>query len=57
MTPNVLAGAKPTATAVREADACVAAKQALLNAETDETFDRAERKVRLLCADLPEELS
>jgi outer membrane lipoprotein SlyB len=38
-------------TAVREADACSQAKDALLRAETDEAFDRAERRVRLLCAD------
>lgn len=37
--------------AVREANACVAAKESLLAAETDEAFDRAERRVRLLCAD------
>jgi hypothetical protein len=36
---------------VREANACVAAKDTLLQAETDETFDRAERRVRLLCGD------
>ena len=36
--------------AVREANACVAAKESLLAAETDEAFDRAERRVRLLCA-------
>ena len=41
----------PTANAVREANACVAAKDALLQAETDDAFDRAERRVRLLCAD------
>jgi outer membrane lipoprotein SlyB len=37
--------------AVREANACVQAKDQLLAAETDEAFDRAERRVRLLCAD------
>jgi hypothetical protein len=37
--------------AVREANACVQAKEQLLAAETDEAFDRAERRVRLLCAD------
>lgn len=36
---------------VRVADACIAAKQQLLLAESDEAFDRAERRVRLLCAD------
>jgi hypothetical protein len=29
----------------------VAAKESLLAAETDEALDRAERRVRLLCAD------
>ena len=43
--------APPTSKAVREATACESAKTALLQAETDEAFDRAERKVRLLCAD------
>lgn len=45
------APAPAPASAVREADACVAAKESLLAAETDEAFDRAERRVRLLCAD------
>lgn len=31
------------------ASACIAAKEQLLAAETDEEFDRAERRVRLLC--------
>lgn len=35
----------------READACVQAKDLLLQAETDEAFDRAYRRVRLLCQD------
>ena len=43
--------AAPTSAAVKEANACVAAKEGLLKAETDEAFDRAERRVRLLCAD------
>jgi len=43
--------AKPTPAAVKEADACQQAKEALLRAETDADFDRAERRVRLLCAD------
>lgn len=42
---------KPHSNAVREANACVAAKDTLLLAETDEAFDRAERRVRLLCDD------
>jgi outer membrane lipoprotein SlyB len=37
--------------AVRQADACIAAKEQLLTAETDDAFDRAERRVRLLCGD------
>ena len=45
------AGAKPTSTATREATACNAAKDEVLKATTDEAFDRAERKLRLLCAD------
>ncbi len=36
---------------VKEADACVAAKRQLLEANTDEAFNLAERRVRLLCAD------
>jgi hypothetical protein len=36
---------------VAEADACTQAKQQLLAAETDEAFNLAERRVRLLCAD------
>jgi outer membrane lipoprotein SlyB len=45
--------ATPTAAASRgaagEADACAAATQQVLNANTDEEFDRAERRMRLLC--------
>jgi len=33
------------------ADACDAAKQQLLDANTDAEFDRAERRMRLLCGD------
>jgi outer membrane lipoprotein SlyB len=44
-------GTAPTPAAVAEANACVSAKQQLLDADTDEAFDRAERRVRLLCAD------
>jgi len=40
-----------SAAAQREADACVAAKDRLLEAETDEDFERAYRRVRLLCQD------
>lgn len=34
-----------------EADACNAAKEQLLKANTDADFDRAERRMRLLCGD------
>jgi outer membrane lipoprotein SlyB len=34
-----------------EANACAAAKDQLLNAATDADFDRAERRMRLLCGD------
>lgn len=43
--------AKPLPTASREANACAAAKEEVLKAQTDEAFDRAERKLRLLCDD------
>jgi outer membrane lipoprotein SlyB len=42
------AAAVPPAAAAA-ADACAAATQQLLDAETDEEFDRAERRMRLLC--------
>ena len=42
-------GAKSSAT--REAAACNAAKDEVLESKDDEAFARAERKVRLLCAD------
>lgn len=47
------AGAPPKATAadVRQADACIQAKDRLFDAETDEDFERAYRRVRLLCQD------
>jgi outer membrane lipoprotein SlyB len=35
--------------AAAAADACAAATQQLLDAQTDEEFDRAERRMRLLC--------
>jgi outer membrane lipoprotein SlyB len=56
-TPRAAQGAKaaapPKAMAadVRQADACIQAKDRLLEAETDEAFDRAYRRVRLLCQD------
>jgi outer membrane lipoprotein SlyB len=43
--------AKPTSAALKEASACQQAKEALLRADTDADFDRAERRVRLLCSD------
>jgi outer membrane lipoprotein SlyB len=45
------AGAAVPASASAEADACVQAKEQLLNASTDAEFDRAERRMRLLCGD------
>jgi outer membrane lipoprotein SlyB len=45
--PNVRANQA----AVNNADACIRAKDELLAAQTDDAFDRAERRVRLLCAD------
>jgi len=43
------AAAAPPAAAVSAADACAAATQQLLDAMTDEEFNRAERRMRLLC--------
>ena len=40
-----------TAYGCPEANACTAAKDEVLKAQTDEAFDRAERKIRLLCVD------
>ena len=45
------ARAQPTPAALSEANACQKAKSELLRADTDDAFDRAERRVRLLCAD------
>jgi outer membrane lipoprotein SlyB len=45
------AASKATPADVRQADACIQAKDRLLEADTDETFDRAYRRVRLLCSD------
>jgi outer membrane lipoprotein SlyB len=42
---NAAAGAS----GVAEANACDAAKQQVLDANTDQEFDRAERRMRLLC--------
>jgi len=41
----------PTPAATRDANACTAAKDEVVKAQTDEAFDRAERKMRLLCVD------
>jgi outer membrane lipoprotein SlyB len=46
---DAAADARVPASATAEASACDAAKDQLLNAETDEEFDRAERRMRLLC--------
>ncbi len=43
--------ARPMPTATRDANACTAAKNEVVKAQTDEAFDRAERKMRLLCVD------
>jgi outer membrane lipoprotein SlyB len=45
------AGGQPTVADVADADACIAAKDKLLIAESDEEFGRAERAVRLHCGD------
>jgi hypothetical protein len=45
------ANAATPADARAEADACITAKEQLLNASTDADFDRAERRMRLLCGD------
>jgi outer membrane lipoprotein SlyB len=48
---NAAANAPVPASAANEANACAAAKDQLLNATTDAEFDRAERRMRLLCGD------
>jgi outer membrane lipoprotein SlyB len=48
---NAPANAPVPASATAEANACAAAKDQLLNATTDAEFDRAERRMRLLCGD------
>jgi outer membrane lipoprotein SlyB len=45
---DAAAAAVPQA-ATSAADACATATQQLLNAQTDDEFDRAERRMRLLC--------
>ena len=41
--------ARPATADVRGADACLNAKNALFEAQTEEAFNVAERRVRLLC--------
>jgi len=43
--------AKETADDVRQADACIQAKDRLFEANSDEDFERAYRMVRLICSD------
>jgi outer membrane lipoprotein SlyB len=45
------APSKPTQADIGAANACIQAKEQLLAAENDEAFDRAERRVRLLCGE------
>ena len=45
------AAAAPKAAAVQAATACDQAKTQVLNAETDEAFNLAERRMRLLCGE------
>jgi hypothetical protein len=45
--PNMTA----TSSEIQAADACITAKEQLLAATTDEEFNRAERRLRLLCVD------
>jgi outer membrane lipoprotein SlyB len=49
--PTPAPAPKPTQADIRQADACIQAKEQLLAAESDDTFDRAERRVRLLCGE------
>ena len=44
-------GSTATPVAVKEADACIAAKQQLLEAKTDEAFNLSRAPMRVLCAD------
>ena len=48
---NAAANTPVPASAMAEASACESAKEQLLNASTDADFDRAERRMRLLCGD------
>ena len=49
--PAPAAAPQVSADAQRQADACTQAKDRLLDADTDEAFERAYRRVRLLCSD------
>jgi outer membrane lipoprotein SlyB len=49
--PPAPAPARPTQADANAANACIQAKEQLLAAETDDAFDRAERRVRLLCGE------
>lgn len=49
--PPTPAPARSTQADVNSANACIQAKEQLLAAETDDAFDRAERRVRLLCGE------
>jgi outer membrane lipoprotein SlyB len=46
---DIMADADIVAELQEEAQECIAAKQELINAETDDALDRAARKVKLLC--------
>jgi outer membrane lipoprotein SlyB len=50
-TPAARPAAAPAAEDVAAANACEQAKQQLLDAQSDADFDRAERRMRLLCGD------
>jgi hypothetical protein len=45
------AAPKTTPAAQRQANACIVAKDQLLEADNDADFERAYRRVRLLCSD------
>ena len=48
-TPAPPPAAAPSASELKAANACIQAKDQLLAADTEDAFDRAERRVRLLC--------
>lgn len=49
-------GARPTPADLREADACIEAKDQVLNAKSDASFDTAVRSLRLHCGDWSDDL-